>query len=74
VRIGGHQTYEKFGFSVCSGCCAHPQKIDSINKKMAQFFIAFYDKSKALKDTMPPFWPIDIDGINVNIQFLRTIS
>ena len=74
VRIGGYETYEKFGFSVCSGCCAKPPTIDSINKKMVQFFIAFYKKSKALKDAVPPFWPIDNNGINVNIQLLLSIA
>jgi len=74
VRIGGYQTYENFGFSVCSGCCAKPIAIDSIDKKMVQFFIAFYNKTKTIKDAMPPFWPIDADGLSVNIQLLRMIA
>ncbi|MEA3322625.1 MAG: hypothetical protein U9Q12_00195 [Patescibacteria group bacterium] len=72
-RVGGYQTYEQFGFSVCSGCCAKPLTADSIDKKMVQFFITFYKRSKAL-DVVPPFWPINESGTKMDIKLLRAMA
>ncbi|MEN8252677.1 MAG: hypothetical protein ABFQ53_03795 [Patescibacteria group bacterium] len=69
VRINGFESYEKYGYSVCSGCCAKPQNsIDSLSKK--KFLAEFYHASKKLKNGIPPFWPTDDSGNALDLSDL----
>lgn len=73
TRINGYQSYEGHDFQVCSGCSAKPENSTSNTFKI-KFLIEFYEKSKELKNGIPPFWPIDADGIRVDIKILRALA
>lgn len=73
TRVNGCQSYEGHDCQVCSGCCANPENSTDTPFKI-NFLIGFYEKSKALKDGIPPFWPIGDDGTKLDIEFLRALA
>lgn len=70
-RAGKHQPYDDSGISVCSGCCNVPLTIDSLDARLANFFIKLYKKTTSTNYT---FWPINPDHTKVKIQRIKAMA
>lgn len=71
-RAAGLESYEGYGFSVCSNCCASPDLTNQRENKV-DFLTRYYHSSHKLHDGVPPFWPTDSNGKPLTITAIKSL-